>query len=162
MAVAPAQRPPAVAPGRRPGRTARIVAGSIAALALLALLIWLAGLEGRGGALSPPPPAQIDPTVAGEGLVSCATALERAAIAVETFRAEQGVDPAGWDDLVPGLLDEPPHDPGDPSGGNLRLQVPSWDPDSLLLYSVGPDGRDDGGKALVSETGLGDVVYVVR
>jgi len=94
--------------------------------------------------------------------VEAIAALERAAIAVETYYAERGTYPTAWDDLVPDLAPEPPADPWGDAGATLRLRVPSWDPGGVVLYSVGPDGRDDGGRVYTPETGMGDLVYIVR
>jgi len=92
----------------------------------------------------------------------CFAALEQAAVAVEIHHAERGLYPTDWAALIPDPLSEPPPDPWAPPGTTLRLTVPSWDDDAIVLYSVGPDGHDDGGKAYSVETGTGDIVYRVH
>jgi hypothetical protein len=65
-----------------------------------------------------------------------------AALAAEAYRqTHEGRWPATLRELAPGLLPEVPFDPFD--GEALRFQV--YD-DSVIIYSVGPDGVDDGGK----------------
>ena len=95
-------------------------------------------------------------------MIDAFVALERGAVGVETFRAEQGKVPLGWADLVPTLLDEIPRDPWARGNQSLRLTTPTWDTTSVVLYSVGPDAQDDGGKAFSIESGRGDLVYFVR
>ncbi len=61
-------------------------------------------------------------------------------LALERYRDETGHWPAGLDDLAPGMLPEVPLDPFD--GWPLRYKRL---PDGVLVYSIGPDGQDDGG-----------------
>jgi len=133
-------------------------AGVVATVALAGALVAaaLVGRDESGGEI--PVPITRDRSRMADSFL----ALERAAIAVETFCAEQGRAPRGWSDLVPEVVGEVPVDPCSPDGAPLRLTAPSWDEDSVVLYSVGPDARDDGGKAFSTETGLGDLVYFVR
>jgi hypothetical protein len=64
-----------------------------------------------------------------------------AAVAAERFRLEHGSWPESLDQLVPRYLSAVPNDPFIPGPLKLRnLQ------DGLFIYSVGYDGRDDGGK----------------
>lgn len=71
----------------------------------------------------------------------------RALLAVELWRAEQGEYPASLDELTPRLLARMPMDPY--TGELLRYRRLA-EPDDLgrgyVLYSVGLDGVDDGGK----------------
>jgi hypothetical protein len=60
-------------------------------------------------------------------------------LALELFRREHGKWPSGLQDLVPKYLAAIPADPFSKSSLIYRRQG-----DSFLLYSVGPDGRDDG------------------
>ena len=57
------------------------------------------------------------------------------------FKLEKGVLPRSWEHLVPGYLPSIPEDPF--SERSLRLRVTS---DGLIMYSVGQDCEDDGGK----------------
>jgi hypothetical protein len=84
------------------------------------------------------------------------TELERRALvvtlALEAFRAERGGYPASLAELAPAYLDEVPVDTMDPDGGPLSY-LASYDSDApaderrpYLLYSVGWDGEDEGGR----------------
>src|SRR5204863_6765029 len=64
------------------------------------------------------------------------------AVAAERYRRAKKAWPETIDALVQaGYLKQVPRDPFD--GAPLRLKR---QPDSLIVYSVGPDGKDDGGK----------------
>lgn len=70
------------------------------------------------------------------GLLLCT----RTALAVERYRLDQGELPQDLADLVPRYLDAVPSDPFDGKPLRyLRLDV------GYRVYSVGPDGADDGG-----------------
>jgi hypothetical protein len=62
-------------------------------------------------------------------------------LALELYRRENGQWPAGLKDLVPKYLAAIPADPFSTSSLIYRRQD-----DRFLLYSVGPDGRDNGGR----------------
>ena len=162
-AATPAGRMDAEAPARESGgmRWGRLAGGAVLVLAVLALLVVLAQRRSTwdGGVRVVPALAQGE---FDERMAAAVLALERAAIALETFRAEGGRYASGWDDLVPDLIPEPPTDPWAANDAPLRLLAPPWDEAAILLYSVGPDGVDDGGRAYAADTGVGDVVYVVR
>ncbi len=70
------------------------------------------------------------------------------AIAIESFRRNEGRPPAALNDLVPRYLPAVPKDPFAP-GEPLRFVVLG---DAPLIYSVGQDADDDGGTPLI-ETG---------
>jgi hypothetical protein len=133
------------------------VALGLTAAALVAALVLLAVLPGGEPETSYTAP---DERTARNALAIAG--LERAAIAIETYHAEHGTYPTSWDELVPDLAPEPVPDPWSDTDTPLMLRTPSWDPTSVVLYSVGPDGRDDGGRVYAPETGLGDLVYIVR
>ena len=73
-------------------------------------------------------------------------------LAIRAFRAEEGKLPDQLSDLVPKYLPAVPDDPFAPGPMKYRLTVAGY-----TIYSVGPDGDDDGGKPLtpndVSENG---------
>lgn len=66
----------------------------------------------------------------------------RAATAVERFRREQGRLPDDLSELTPDYLQEVPKDPFD--GKPLRYKKVDR---GYLIYSIGDDGKDDGGKS---------------
>lgn len=63
------------------------------------------------------------------------------ALAVERYRLAHGRWPETLEQLVPNFLAEVPKDPYD----RKPLRFKHLD-DGVLIYSVGPDGKDDGGK----------------
>jgi hypothetical protein len=69
-----------------------------------------------------------------------------AELAVQAYRLEHDAPPRSLDVLVPNYLVEVPIDPF--SGAPLRYRVGGPEP---LIYSVGPDGDDDGGRGLSRE-----------
>ena len=85
-----------------------------------------------------------------------ATALT--AIAVDRYRLDHGgTIPARLDVLAPQYIDDVPFDPFD--GHPLRYVVGN---DQAMIYSIGPDLRDNGGAALDEQKKTGDVVFVVK
>jgi hypothetical protein len=71
------------------------------------------------------------------GSLRCATV----ALALERFRRDHGRWPDTLDALVPNYLSAVPNDPQD--GKPLRFK---HRPDGVIVYWIGPDGKDDGGK----------------
>ncbi len=76
------------------------------------------------------------------------------AIAIESYRRANGYPPASLEVLVPACLPSVPLDPFD--GRALRYR-PAGPGGSPVLYSVGVDGVDDGGRAPASPRGRKDV-----
>lgn len=74
-------------------------------------------------------------------------------LALQWHRLEHGRNPATLDALVPKYL---PAVPQDPFSG--KVLVYRLTPQGCLLYSVGPDGKDDGGKPYSYDDGSGDLV----
>ncbi|MFI4916577.1 MAG: hypothetical protein ACIAS6_08745 [Phycisphaerales bacterium JB060] len=68
----------------------------------------------------------------------------RLALAIEVHRREHGALPAALDALVPGVLAEMPRDPH-AEDGRYVYRRDETNPFAYVLYSVGPDGVDDGG-----------------
>ena len=62
------------------------------------------------------------------------------AVAIERFRRDRGTMPAGLGDLVPVYLTAVPADPY--PGHDLLFRA---GPGRYTIYSVGPDGKDNGG-----------------
>jgi hypothetical protein len=71
-------------------------------------------------------------------IAHCRSAI--AAIAVERFRLKNGRWPDSMSDLIPDLMSVPPMDPCRKT--SLSFARVS---DGVVIYSVGPDGKDDGG-----------------
>jgi hypothetical protein len=104
-------------------------------------------------ALKPPPvklPLLLDVLTHDQGPASVAWAFHRvkaelrcaaAALAAERYRLAKGHWPERLDDLVPDFLLAVPTDPFD--GRPLRLRRTA---DVIIVYSVGPDGEDNGGR----------------
>jgi hypothetical protein len=99
-------------------------------------------------------------------VVKCASAaamgeafreLRRLALAVTAYRVKNGKFPDRIDDLAPAHLARVPLDPFD--GQPLRLKRDGKD---LILYSIGPDLRDDGGAAFDPKLREGDLVFRLR
>ncbi|MDF1809161.1 MAG: hypothetical protein P1U42_05640 [Phycisphaerales bacterium] len=63
-------------------------------------------------------------------------------LAIESFRLKESRLPERLDDLVPGYLPRLPTDYMDP-GQSLKYNIST---DGYVLYSIGSDGDDDGGK----------------
>jgi hypothetical protein len=76
------------------------------------------------------------------------------ALAVEKYRAKTGQPPARLDELVPGYLDAIPKDPFD--GKPLRMAVSQG---GILLYSIGPDLKDEGGAPWDGEKHTGNITF---
>ena len=68
--------------------------------------------------------------------------LLQVALALRAYRVERGAYPTSLNELAPGYLSKMPNDPFD-SNGAFRYKRQG---EKYLLYSVGPDGIDDGGK----------------
>lgn len=78
----------------------------------------------------------------------------RTQVAIELYRQQRGSLPTALGDLVPAYLSELPLDPFD--GKPLRYQQTDG---GYVLYSVGPDGSDGGGKErLERKTETGDII----
>jgi hypothetical protein len=78
-----------------------------------------------------------------------------AALALRAYRVEKGVYPTRLDELVTdGYLSRVPDDPFAPPGMPLRYRrLPGGS--KYLLYSIGPDGKDDGGKPVSNKPNVG-------
>jgi hypothetical protein len=80
-----------------------------------------------------------------------------AALALQAWRAEHGRYPDSLDALAPDIL---PVVPADPFGrGPLKYRLEG---DKYVLYSVGPDGVDDGGQPAVARDDKGQWRYNAR
>jgi hypothetical protein len=83
----------------------------------------------------------VSKTFAAEQRFQAQLRCAAAALAAERYRRQKKAWPGNWDALVTsGHLKEVPIDPFD--GKPLRLKREN---DGLLIYSVGPDGEDNGG-----------------
>jgi hypothetical protein len=80
------------------------------------------------------------------------------ALALHTFRIEHHTYPASLVDLVPSYLPKLPADPFG-SGETLRYRVTNG---RYVLYSIGPDGKDDMGNAIEDKTRTGISRYAIH
>ena len=76
------------------------------------------------------------------------------AVALEQFRATHNQYPAGLSELTPNFLAATPVDPFDGQPLRYRKQGSGY-----LLYSIGPDLKDDGGKRMTGKNG--DMIFTV-
>ncbi len=79
--------------------------------------------------------------------------MAAAAVAIRLFQIDRGRRPEGLAELVPKYL---PAVPADPFADRARplSYLPAARP--ALLYSIGPDGKDDGGRFDADDDGLAD------
>ncbi|MFZ5830479.1 MAG: hypothetical protein ACOY3P_10340 [Planctomycetota bacterium] len=84
----------------------------------------------------------VQPIVVGSAICQARRALARVAAAVELFRAETGTFPENLQPLVPDFLPATPIDPFT----DRPLLYYSWE-HGFTVYSVGRNGRDDGGQS---------------
>jgi hypothetical protein len=78
----------------------------------------------------------------------------RIALAMERYRIKHERFPAKLDDLTPDFMLAVPTDPFD--GKPMRMRKTDH---RCIIYSVGPDGADDGGAKLDPEKRTGDVTF---
>jgi hypothetical protein len=83
--------------------------------------------------------------------------LVRLAVAATAYKAKHGKPPEKLAELVPEFIAEVPPDPYD--GRPLRLRRADG---GLVLYSVGRDRKDDGGRVMDEETWEGDLTFRLR
>lgn len=86
-----------------------------------------------------------------------ALAMLRTGVALERHRLKYGVYPELLEALLPDFLQEAPGDPFDRKALRYLRQVNG----SPLLWSIGPDGIDDGGQAHRNQQ-KGDRVWITR
>jgi hypothetical protein len=86
------------------------------------------------------------------------TYLLEAELALRVYQSEQGRVPVRLDELVPNYLSKVPSDPFSGKTMIYRPHGTNW-----LLYSVGPDLVDDGGKSVgrwaFGAVARGDLLY---
>jgi hypothetical protein len=80
--------------------------------------------------------------------------VARTALAAAKFQAEERELPESLDELVPDFLLAVPFDPFD--GKPLRMKRTAR---GIVVYSIGPDGIDDGGKPLDEPDKTGDITF---
>ncbi len=80
--------------------------------------------------------------------------LAEIALAMCRDRAKNGKYPEKLDNLVPDFIASVPLDPFD--GKPIRLKQTESE---LVIYSIGPDGIDDGGKRIDPQTQKGDITF---
>ncbi len=84
--------------------------------------------------------------------------LAATALAVRLYEQDHGVRPAELGNLVPDYLPAVPLDPFDPHPAPLRYSPDHQPP---VVYSVGQNGRDDGGDSGSPNTVAGDEVFLL-
>jgi hypothetical protein len=94
-------------------------------------------------------PASFGPPVAAEREAALRVAFGELGLALERWKGREGVYPERLEQLVPQDIAAVPRDPWDPESGLLRYSVRQTgdgpEQGAVLLYSVGPDGVDNGG-----------------
>lgn len=81
----------------------------------------------------------------GDARMECDTRETTLLLLIEAYRARHGAPPAALVDLVPEFLDAAPTDPTNDQPYGYRLLTDDPHGRAYLLYSLGPDGHDDGG-----------------
>jgi hypothetical protein len=79
------------------------------------------------------------------------------AVAMTRFRLDHGTLPGKLDELVPKYLEAIPIDPFDGKGLRMAVKGDRW-----IIYSVGPDGVDDGGVEIGGKDQKGDVIFTLK
>ena len=105
---------------------------------LAMLLLW--ALPALAQQATPEPPPAEGSEAAGEAPEAAADEDLTAGLAP----AAQDLEPKSLDELMPGLLKEPPNDPFTGKGYIYRLKT---DRSGYVVYSIGPNGKDDGGSS---------------
>jgi hypothetical protein len=100
------------------------------------------------------PIVSMDKLLASQDRCHQSAANLRIAFALRAYRADRGAYPQKLQDLVPGYLNAVPNDRF--SGKPLRYAVMK---DEYLFYSVGTNGKDDGGRGY-ADTPRGDDLVV--
>ncbi|GMU38141.1 MAG: hypothetical protein KJ057_14000 [Phycisphaerae bacterium] len=95
----------------------------------------------------------VERTLNGEFRLKAQRRMAAAALAIRMYEVDHGRRPASLDELVPEYLPGVPEDPFADRGAPIRY-TPDADPP--VLYSVGPDGTDDGGHLRRLENGAPD------
>jgi len=93
-------------------------------------------------------------SLAATASMEASDACAEIAVAMTQFRLDHGKLPAQITDLVPKYLEEIPADLFD--GKPLRLTIKN---NKWIIYSVGPDGIDNGGVEM--DHGKGDVIFTL-
>jgi len=97
----------------------------------------------------------VEASVGREAACLAKERLALTALALEQFRAAHGNRyPAGLSDLIPTYLDAPLMDPFDGQPLRYRKQGAGY-----VLYSIGPDLKDNGGQRMTGQ--VGDLVFAV-
>ena len=137
---------------RRAGRRPRLLILCVATVSFV--LLALLGTDFILPALTPGPSAARRQT-------RLVASFAEVGHALEAFRAQEGRYPKSLDVLVPEHLANLPGDPFDSSGAPLLYRSRGGEQGSIVLYSVGPDGIDDGGVPQEPVHGRGDLLYPV-
>jgi hypothetical protein len=71
-------------------------------------------------------------------------------LAIRAYRSHHAAPPASLSEVAPAYIEQIPVDPFDPAGGLLRYVRNG---DAYIVYSLGQDGRDNGGQSDRDENG---------
>jgi hypothetical protein len=82
--------------------------------------------------------------------------IEAAALAAYAFYGDMGKYPDNLEDIIPKYLPKIPIDPFDKNGGPIHLKVHG---SGILIYSVGEDQCDDGGRVQKKSSENYDIVF---
>ena len=83
------------------------------------------------------------------------------ALLLQIYRRDHGEFPERLSDVIRGDVDEVPVDPCDKNGKPIRYRRDN--PHSAIVWSVGPDGNDDGGEVADTKSGNSiDVGFVLN
>ena len=110
-------------------------------------------------------PAYFSSPSPSEREASLRTAFTTLGLALEQWKSREGAYPDRLEQLVPQDIEAIPLDPWAPGASSLHYVIQKAGTDavqgSVLLYSVGPDGVDDGGRGGSVGSSSVDRVYPV-
>lgn len=78
-------------------------------------------------------------------------------LALRCYQSSKGQPPARLEDIVPDYLTRVPQDPFPRHALVYHPQGTNW-----LLYSIGPDGVDNGGRPVLKGSASGDISLIRR
>ncbi len=113
------------------------------------------GREARDGGQRMPP---LRRALVSAGRLAARAAAAQGALAVERYRLENGKVPGQWAELAPAYIAAPVQDPFTKDSPVILRPTDN----GYVVYSVGQNGKDDGGMAGEGQPPLDYVFRVVR